>query len=171
VAFAVPDEVDWREVEYLKGMCLVSLFEKNKEIFRAVVLCAFRDFLDDPAFQVPNSFYIFCVGLSVEMREAYSSRAKRPGDLPKALTRAIWSHLALRGKVKGSPQEAFEKAKDICDPFCRFIAVQALAGRLPIPQNELDKARATRDGVERGTVVLGEVSTIKNLLKPGSSDC
>ena len=171
MAFEVPDEADWREVDYLKRMCLVSLFELNKDVFLAVVLCALGDFRKDPAFSKPNSFHIFCVSLSVEMRDAYSQRQNRPGQVPKALTRAIWSHLELRGKIKAPPQVAFKDAKPIYDAFSRFIAVQALAGRPLIPQNELDGARSTRLRIEHGAVKLREVSIIRNPLNPNSSDC
>ena len=171
MSFEVPDEVDWREVHYLKDMCLVSLFEKNKEVFLAVVLFRFQAFRDDPAFSKPNSFHIFCTTLSIEMRDTYSQRVKRSGEPPKALTRAIWSHLEVRGKVKGPPQVAFKDAKPIYDAFSRFIAVQALAGRSPVSDKELNAARETRDAIERGTVILEEVQTIRNPMNPDSSDC
>ena len=171
MSFEVPNEVDWREVRYLKDMCLVSLFEQNKAVFLAVVLFRFQAFRDDPAFSKPNSFHIFCITLSIEMRDAYSQRAKRSAEPPKALTRAIWSHLELRGKVKGPPQVAFKDAKPIYDAFSRFIAVQALAGRPPVSDKELNAARETRDGIEGGTVVLREIKTIRNPFNPNSSDC
>lgn len=171
MGFDVPDEVDWRELDYLKGMCLVSFFELNEEVLRAVVLFRFNSFRADPAFSSPNSFFLFCATLSLEMRDAYSQRGNRPGEPPKALTRAIWSHLEIRGHIEGPPQVAFKKAKPIYDAFARFIAVQVLAGRGAIAQKELDQARTIRKRVEGGGLVLREVSTIRNPLNPRSSDC
>jgi hypothetical protein len=171
VSFEVPDEVDSREVDYLNGMCLVTFFKENKEAVRAVVLFRFQAFCGDPAFAKPNSFHLFCTELSMEMRDTFSQAIHRSGEPPKALTRAIFDHLEARGKVEYPLQADFRRAKPIYDVFAHFIAVKTLAGRLSRSKKELDDARATRAGIESGTVVLKKVKEIPNPSNPYSSGC
>lgn len=171
MSFEVPNEVDSREVDYLNRMCLVTLFKENTEAFRAVVLFRFQAFRNGPDFSRRNSFHIFCTELSMEMRDTFSQRGERPGEPPKVLTRAIFDHLKDRGKVKYPLQNDFKRAKPIYDVFAHFIAVQTLAGRLSCSERELDDARATRAGIECGTVVLREVKEIPNPWNPYSSGC
>ncbi len=171
MSFEVPDEVDWREVDYLKGLCLVSLFSLNKEIFSAVVILRYLSFREDPAFSKPNSFFIFCVTLSLEMRDAYSQRGHRRGEPPKALTRAVWKHLEIRGFVKGPPQVAFRDAKPIYDAFARFLAVQVLGGAIVGLEVMSDSAGSIKADVEQGIRGVKEVATIRNPWNPDSSDC
>lgn len=171
MSFELPKEVDSREVDYLNGMCLVTLFKENKEAFRAVVLFRFQAFRNGPDFSKPNSLHLFCTELSVEMRDTFSQMAERSGEPPKVLTRAIFDHLEARGKVKYPLQADFTRAKPIYDVFAHFIAVQTLAGRLSFSQSELDDARATRAGIESGTVVLKKIEKIPNPLNPYSTGC
>ena len=174
MGFVVPNGLDPRDEAYLKRICLMQLYNQNEEIFQAVAIFMYGEYVYKlGGAQGINEFWTYCSLLGMRLCDPPGRRAQNQQKhmAEQDLMMAIWTHLEDRGIVKGSPQDSMKTVSEHCELFAQFIAIQTFDDDPQIGADELIKARAVLDSLAKGRRKINPVPVGNPFGRKGPKTC